>query len=145
LGLPKYEGELAGVHKAVFENEKDIPVYVDVCGIKFFEKDSIMDKVYLTGLAYKYCENEMDNISLIRRNYEKRYLLDYLTHQFSTHQSDAIGDSFSELYIPSMIKLYKHYRESEELEEMKNIETLLLKLSAKTDKLEMVQEIIDEK
>jgi hypothetical protein len=145
LGLPRYEGELPGIHKAIFENEKDIPVYVDVCGIKFFEKDSIMDKVYLTGLSYKYCENEMDNISLIRRNYEKRYLLDYLTHQFSVHQSDAIGDSFSELYIPSMIKLYKHYRESEEFEEMKNIETLLLKLSAKTDKLEMVQEIIDEK
>ncbi|MFK7785188.1 MAG: hypothetical protein AB8B56_08730 [Crocinitomicaceae bacterium] len=144
LGLPKLEGEIDGVHKAIFDNEKEIPVYIDACGVKFFEKDSILDELYLTGLAYKYCKIEVDNTSIIRRNYEKRYLLDYLSQQFSVHQSDAIADSFSELYIPSMIKLYKHYRESEELEKMKNMETLLLKVSSDTDKVETVQKIINQ-
>ncbi|MDG1331873.1 MAG: hypothetical protein P8P74_06065 [Crocinitomicaceae bacterium] len=142
LGLPEFEGEIDGVHRAIFDNEKEIPVYVDVCGIKFFEKDSIMDDVYLTGLAYKYSKDDVDNVSLIRRNYEKRYLLDYLTHQFSTHQSDGVADSFSELYLPSLIKLYKHYHETEEQEKKAVIEVLLLKIGKKFGQIDTVQELI---
>lgn len=145
LGLREFNGEIEGVHKAIFENKQEIPVYVDVCAVRFFEKDSIKDKLYLTGLAYKYCNDEFDNTSIIKRNYEKRYLLDYLTEQFSVHQSDGIAKSFTELYIPSMIKLYKHYRDSEETTKKENLEKLLLKIGEETDQTETIENLISHK
>ena len=64
------------------------PVYVSATAMSFFEKE-FGSKLYVTGLAYKYSESEFDNVSLIRRNYEKRYLLDYLKQLFSYNISEC--------------------------------------------------------
>ena len=116
------------VFEHILKNKVGIPVYVSTTAISYFE-NKFAENLFLTGLSYKYSDNEFDNISIIQRNYESRYLLDYLKQNFSFHQMNNHAKYFDETYIPSMLKLYKHYQESESLYKMKNLEPLILSIS----------------
>lgn len=145
LNYPSFTGEYHDLFPFMIENRKDHTVHVSSSAIQSFNNTPIMDSLYLVGLSYLYCENQIDNVSVIRRNYEKRYMIDYLKERFSVHPFSASAAQFDKLYIPSMIKLYKHYRDSEATENMKNMESLLLKLSKESGDKEMVEKLISEK
>lgn len=142
LEYPDFKGEDKEIVEFMVKNRGDKAVHVSSTAMNGFSETELADSLYLVGLTYLYCKNQLDNVSLIRRNYEKRYLLDYLTEQFSVHPSDQIAGLFDVLYVPSMIKLYKHYRDSEELSKMKKMEVLLLKLSKKSGQEDRVKELI---
>jgi len=125
----------------IFTNEKNIPVYVSGSAVFQFE-DDFSDDLYLTGLAYRYSEEEIDNISLIRRNYEKRYLLDYLTMTFSFNIQDKIADQLNSTYLPAFIKLYKHYSLMEDFEAKAQLLVYLKSISEKTGQYETIMELI---
>lgn len=118
------------------------PIYVsgsaNSCLELFDEKDSF----YLTGLSYKYAVESFDNISLIRRNYEHRYKLDYLDIQFTTHISDEIAAQFDALYLPSLIKLYCHYEVSEEAQKRDNALALIKVIAKRTGREEIVESLL---
>lgn len=120
------------------------PVYVSATAISFFEKE-FGSKLYVTGLAYKYSEAEFDNVSIIRRNYEKRYLLDYLKQIFAYNISDLKGEQLNGMYLPSMIKLYQQYKESEELSKKQDLEVLLLKIAEQNGQQNEVYELLGKK
>ena len=117
------------------------PAYFSASAINGFE-ELYGDKLYLTGLAYKYSESSFDNTAVIRRNYEKRYLLDYLKEVFSFNIGDLKGEQFNGMYIPSMIKLYQHYDESEEILKKQNLELLLLKVAEQSGQQSEVIELL---
>ncbi|MFA7272284.1 MAG: hypothetical protein WC044_00360 [Crocinitomicaceae bacterium] len=106
---------------------------------------TIEDKLYLTGLAQKYSETSFDNLAIIKRNFEKRYLLDYLTEVFSTNISDEIGKRFNGMYLPAMIKLYQHFEESEDELRKKELEIQMLRVAEQTGKSEEVNKLLGRK
>lgn len=128
----------------LIKNRGDRPIHVSTSAIRAFNDTPEMDSLYLVGLTYIYSNEQIDNVSIIRRNFEIRFLLDYLTEQFVVHPADQVAENFDALYLPSMIKLYKHYRDSEETSKMKKIESLMLKISKKTGQEAMVKELISE-
>lgn len=132
------KNELA-VFKHLFEGKR--PVYVSNTAINQFQ-EAFGDNLYLTGLAYKYSQSNFDNVALIRRNYEKRYLLDYLKEVFAYHIGDAKGEEFNGMYLPSMIKLYQHYNESEETVKKQNLEILLMKVAVQSGQEAEVMELL---
>ncbi len=142
LGYLSFKGEHDQLVEFMIENRNDRPIHVSSSAIRGFKDASFKDSLYLVGLTYLYSDEQFDNVSIIRRNYEKRYLIDYLTEQFTVHPSDGIAGVFDALYVPSMIKLYKHYRDCEEQSEMEKIETLLLKTSKKSGLEEKVNKLI---
>jgi hypothetical protein len=117
------------------------PVYVSSSVIQSFET-KWGDDLFLTGLAYKYSKVEFDNSSIIRRNYEKRYLLDHIKQTFAFNIGDKISDEFNSMYLPSMLKLYKGYQESEELFKMKELEEYILLISEKSGQQSEVFEVL---
>ena len=125
----------------ILKNTAGIPVYVSTSGISNF-KNEYEANFFLTGLAYKYSATAFDNISLIRRNYEKRYLLDYLKENFAFHYALKNAEYFDGMYMPSLLKLYKHYRESEEFARMKALEELILNISTRTGQQSEVSEVL---
>jgi hypothetical protein len=129
------------VYNHIFNNDKDIPVYVSGTAIFQF-KDGFADNLYLTGLAYKYCENSIDNISLIRRNYEKRYLLDYLTQVFSFNIANNQINYINATYLPAFVKLYKHYEETEEMEKMEILKKYIIEISEKSGQANEINELL---
>lgn len=87
------------------------------------------DKLYLTGLTYKYCENDFDNLSIIKRNFEKRYLCDYLVESFYSDIMQNTVDRANTSYIPSFLKLYKHYKDSENTIQANKLKAILIRIS----------------
>jgi len=117
------------------------PVYIAVSAIQQFE-DKWGENLYLTGLAYKYSEKPIDNISIIRRNYEHRFLIDYLKEHFAFNKFDNIADRMNSLYLPSLLKLYTHYLESGDIVKSKKIEELIKLTSEKSGQQSEVQEVL---
>jgi len=124
------------------DNGKNIPAYVAMTAYGQFDVDSISENLYLNGLTYKFCKNDFDNLSVIRRNYEKRYKLDYLDVEFTHHQFYEHLESLKAMYLASMIKLYSHYKVSEQLESAKKLEALIKKISEQTGKTGEVEELL---
>ena len=127
----------------MFKNDKGIPVYVSGSAILQFKSD-YEDKLFLTGLAYKYSETALDNVALIRRNYEKRYLLDYLNETFSFNMMDKKSNDFNAIYLPAFVKLYKSYQKSEELSKLKQLEKQIIDISKKSGNETEINEILGE-
>ena len=146
LKEPKTEEEANAFSKQLLEHflKGKRPAYFSASAIKGFE-EIFGDKLYLTGLAYKYSESSFDNTAIIRRNYEKRYLLDYLKEVFSSHIGDLKAEQFNGMYLPSMIKLYQHYAESEEVAKKLELEPLLLRIAEQSGQQSDVLELLSGK
>lgn len=146
IKTPQTEEEYQAVSKQLFNHffSGKRPVYVSATAISIFEKD-FGDKLFLTGLAYKYSESDFDNLSIIRRNYEKRYLLDYLEQIFSYNIGDLKGEELNGMYLPSMIKLYQQYDESEETAKKQHLESLLLKIAEQTGQQSEINKLLTQK
>lgn len=138
----EYDANMRSIHAHFFNGKR--PVYVATTAVSLFEKD-YSDKLYLTGLAYKYNNSNFDNVSIIRRNYEKRYLLDYLKEVFSYNIGDLKAEEFNGMYLPSMIKLYQHYAESEEFAKKLELEPLLLRVAEQSGQQSDVLELLSGK
>lgn len=120
------------------------PAYFSASAIHGFE-ETFGDKLYLTGLAYKYSESSFDNTAIIRRNYEKRYLLDHLKEVFSYNIGNLKAEEFNGMYLPSMIKLYLNYSESEEIAKKLDLEPLILRIAEQSGQQSDVLELLSGK
>jgi hypothetical protein len=125
----------------IFSNKKGYPVYVAGTAIFQFQKQ-FSDKLYLTGLSYKYSESKVDCISILRRNYEKRYLLDYLDQTFSFNIANNRGDQMNSVYLAPFVKLYNHYKEAEEIEKMNTIKKYIISISKKSGQETEISELL---
>lgn len=138
LTQQEYDLGQEAIFQHIFNGKR--PVYVSASAQGIFDQ-KYSSKLYLTGLALKYSETPFDNTSIIRRNYEKRYLIDYLKETFAYNISNPVGESFNAMYLPSMIKLYQHYSESEELVKKQELESLMLRVAEQTGQQEDLVEI----
>jgi hypothetical protein len=71
----------------------------------------------------------IENMTMLKRNFEKRFLLDHLIKSFSY----SIGDLDSRVkhwYIPGLIKLYQHAKASDDLEGIAYYNRLLQSIGA---------------
>ena len=117
-------------------------VYAAASAVQSFQKD-YESELFLTGLAYKFSKENIENAAIIRRNYEKRYLLDCLKETFAFNMGDQISDEFNSMYLPSMLKLYNSYKESEEFAKLKDLEALILMISEKSGQKEEILKVIN--
>lgn len=101
--------------KQIFENKAKIPVHVSTSASSEFKDSSITDNLYLTGLTYLYSLEDIENIAVIKRNFEKRFLLDHLTKTFSYSYGD-LDARIKHMYLPSLMKLYLHSKTADDLE-----------------------------
>ena len=154
MGLPKMEGigkmdTKEAYHDAgtkIIEHimKSKRPMYFGTsCGDQF--EEAFGDDMYLTGLTYKYCKESFDNTAVIKRNYEKRYMLDYMTQSFSYHIANEQVFQMNATYLPSMVKLFHHYAESEDETRKTKLYELLLTVAKKSGKDEEVLKMIENK
>lgn len=106
---------------------------------------NVSDKVYSVGLAYKYSEENFDNIAVLRKNYENHFLLDHLKIQMSNDISQEVVNHASSNYLIPFLILYNHYKISEETNRLKEITWLIEDIAAKNGQTEQVKKIMSEK
>jgi hypothetical protein len=106
-----YRNELV---KHLAANRKKAPVYIALTADEDITKP-IADKLYLTGLAYEYSATSVDNMALMKKNFEQVYALDYIEKPFYHDISVYWAKHCVSNYIVPMIKLYDHYKSSGDL------------------------------
>lgn len=111
----KKEPSTTALFKHIFENKAKIPVHVSTSASGQFTDTTITDNLYLTGLTYIYSLEDVENIAVIKRNFEKRFLLDHLTKTFSYSYGD-LDARIKQMYLPGLMKLYMHSKTADDLE-----------------------------
>ncbi len=101
--------------KHIFENNAKISVHVSTSASAQFTDTTITENLYLTGLTYVYSKVDVENIAVIKRNFEKRFLLDHLTKTFSYSYGD-LDSRIKHMYLPGLMKLYFHSKTADDLE-----------------------------
>ncbi len=129
LGIPKWEADTSNQErfekeliKHMANNSKKAPVYVALtCGETYTKP--IAENLYLTGLAYEYSKESIDNIAILKKNMEQVYALDYIDKPFFYDISEHYTRLTNGNYVVPMVKLYDHYKlsgEEHKAEDMKN-------------------------
>lgn len=97
----------------IARNKNKFPVYIALTAGDEYTK-LIAEKLYLTGLAYEYSNEPIDNMAELRRNFEQNYLLDHIDKHFYFDVSSEIALRSNCNYEVPMLKLYDHYKVSGE-------------------------------
>jgi hypothetical protein len=101
--------------KHIFENNAKISVHVSTSASAQFTDTTITENLYLTGLTYVYSKVDVENVAVIKRNFERRFLLDHLTKTFSYSYGD-LDSRIKHMYLPGLMKLYFHSKTADDLE-----------------------------
>lgn len=114
--------------KTLATNKKGYPVYMVVsCDDEYSQP--IASDLYLTGLTYEYSTTTLDNIAVLKKNYEQVFALDYLDKVFYKDISYDIVKRINLNYIIPFIKLYDHYKLSGDLQKANGVKEKLLHIS----------------
>lgn len=119
------------------ENQHNRSVYIS-SSVNSELFSQISDKLYITGLPFKYSNFKFNNLKDIKTNYENKYLLDYLKTNFYADASSKTVSSSNLNYIPSFVLLEEHYQKNGENYKANNLNLLIKKISkaaGKEDKL----------
>lgn len=98
------------VIKKALTNTRDYTVYVALTAATDDYISSIDDHLYLIGLAYEYHAESIDNLAILKKNFEQVFALDYLSHEFYKDISSEISKQMNMNYAVPMLKLYEHYK-----------------------------------
>ncbi len=91
------------------QNKYKSPVYIAVtCGDLYAQENQ--NNFYLTGLCYQYSKTNIDNVALLRKNFELNYALDYLDKDFYFDLSSYYAKESNMNYVVPMVKLWEHYK-----------------------------------
>jgi hypothetical protein len=134
----RYKKEIV---KHIASNTKKYPVYVALtaaCSEKYLE--SVKQNLYLTGLAYLYSNEAVDNIAFLKKNMEQNFALDYIDKTFYQDLSPQMVKMANGNYIVPMLTLYDHYKISGEQQKQEWIKSKVLAVVKDTDDEENVKE-----
>jgi len=85
--------------------------------------------LYLVGLSFKHSKKDLDNIAILKKNYEQLFLKDYLYQSLSYDVSQSIVNQYNLNYLPSFLLLHQHYKLAEENHKLQDLEHLIFKVA----------------
>ncbi|MCF8371884.1 MAG: hypothetical protein K9H64_09690 [Bacteroidales bacterium] len=133
-----YDAYQKALVKHIVDNSGKRPVYFAVTVRKNIYAD-FEDKLYLEGLAFKYSETGYDNLAILRRNVEKRFMMDYLQIDFANDMSLSVVDHTNFNYILPFLNLYDHYVLADESEKAEWIKSLAMKVGERAGQEEKIK------
>jgi hypothetical protein len=121
----------------------DRPIYFSVVLNATFT-ENLKENLYSEGLAFKYSKEKYDNIAVIEKNYEKLFLKDYLSYNFTNDISQPDVDYLNLCYIPSFLNLYVHYKVSGDKDKAEEIMSLIYTIAGKTEYKDIYSKTFEE-
>jgi hypothetical protein len=139
FSLSTFTQELA---KTLLEKYPQYPVYF---ALTIYENHLVPLKndLYIVGLAYNYSKKRVDNIALLKKNYEEKFGLDYLTHDWYTeaYPGKTNRTVLHMNYIPSMSMLVEHYKTSGDLKQVEKWKKIMINIAEEAGrKKELLQD-----
>ncbi len=105
----KHPENLELLIRMAVSNKNKAPVYVGLT-VNDCSETKLGENLYLSGLAYAYSDKSIDNVALLKKNFEQEYALDYLDKQFYPDISKDLVKIVNCNYLVPMLKLYEHYK-----------------------------------
>ena len=130
--------------KAICKHLKDNttrPIYFAISVAPNLYEDFEED-LYNVGLAFKWSEEKFDNIAVMRKNYEKNFLKDYLKVDLFNDMSASVSEYMNASYLMPLLTLYNHYEESEEKQSLVEIESLITRIASVSGRTEEVDQLL---
>jgi hypothetical protein len=131
--------------KIIAAESPQTPIYF---ALTVYEKhiESIMDDLYIVGLAYQYSPERIDNMALLKKNLENNFRLDYLKYDWydDSYLAKDIIAHMNLNYIAPIIMLAEHYNTSDEEGKAQDWKGLALLLAFRAGNEEMAKEIEEE-
>lgn len=114
--LPGDDRFVPSLCQAIAAVAPQAPVYVAVT-VNARETRRFSDSLYTVGLAYRYSPREFDNSAVLAENWERRFRLDYLKHDWydETDISAPVTQQLNANYIALLMILQDHHRQHGEL------------------------------
>lgn len=106
---------------------------------------SLRENLYVVGLASLHSLRNVDNVAMIKKNFEKQFLLDYLKVDFNGESKDATGKVFSANYLVPMILLYEAYLKENKSTEAKALRELMEQVALTSGKEEIISNYLGTK
>lgn len=115
-------------------NSKKYPVYVALTASGCDNYlDTVSSQLYLTGLAYVYSKETIDNIALLKHHFEHDFALDYIDKAFYYDRSEDLVKLINTNYVIPMLKLYDHYKSAGDANGMETMKRKLVTLCKGTE------------
>jgi hypothetical protein len=129
--ITEYEQTLV---RNLASNSKKYPVYVALTASGCDNYlDTVSSQLYLTGLAYVYSKETIDNIALLKHHFEHDFALDYIDKAFYYDRSEDLVKLINTNYVIPMLKLYDHYKSAGDANGMETMKRKLVTLCKGTE------------
>jgi hypothetical protein len=123
------------------ENKKHYPLYISVT-VHPRLTNAFAGKLYLTGLAFEYSHVNLETISILQNNLEKKFKLDYICNDFYPDASRELVQAINKNYIVPFYTLWKHYKTAGDLNRMETMKAYLIYLLKNSpEESELLREI----
>ena len=132
--------EPVGIVKEVVENNSNRPINIALT-INPKAMIDLKSKLYLTGLVLKYSEKAIDNLALLKNNWEFSFNIESLNQPVTNTKTKKLNNN----YVLPLLVLSRYYSDSGKTTEAKGSETLALKLAAEGGKEIEVKKYIEGK
>ncbi len=142
--FPTYKDWVNYITLYMIENSENA-VYMS-CGTQtsFFEKNNIIDKMYLEGLNYRYSKQGIDNIAKTVTLFEEVYRLDHLQSNFQHHLEDEMVHKQMHLtYLPGLVEIKNYYLSKGEKSKAQPYDALIQTIATNSGKRDTVLEWFD--
>jgi len=126
------ESEKEIVDYLIKNSSKTLSLYIGLPAWK--QMKEYENNLYLVGLALEYSTENIDNIALLKNNFENNYALDYIKNRFEYDMSASIVERMNINYLPGIFKLYEHYKLSGDLTHAQKMKELGLLIAQKGGK-----------
>lgn len=132
--------------RSVVAKYPQIPVYIALTVMSNYY-DALKADLYLTGLAFKYSPQRVDNIALIKQNVEQHFRLDYLKYDWynEPYQAETIVAHLNLNYVSPLVMLAEYYKTGGQKEKCKALTDLALLVADKAGSKEKVQSSLKSK
>lgn len=130
-----YNADRVGFIKSIAKENPSIPIYFALTLSPAVLK-GLSDHLYLTGLALKYSPKPLENIPLLKDNWEQKFRVASLDDTHSISKVKKINNN----YILPIMLLSMNYKAQGDSQQAKRLETLALKLAKEGGKEVEVKE-----
>lgn len=112
LGLEELSGGYPLAAEALLNQllAQNRPVYLAATGTYFDDLPS--GNLYVTGLAFRYSKEPVDNLGQLASHYREDWRLEHLREPLDNSPTQAVADQLNQNYLPGLMQLHAYYLEN---------------------------------
>lgn len=144
LPAPGTTGYIAALCQALAPSA---PVYFALTVEQSYFKP-LAENLFVVGMAYEYRPRRFDNLSVLQKNWEQNFRLDYLQNIWYDESIAGTRGIMTDLngnYLAPLLLLHEHAKAQGDLEKSNRLRDLAFVIAQQTNKTAALQHMLDEK